>query len=150
MDSSYHLLDLIDKDKLEEFLEIFTEVTGVASIITEVNGYPITKPHNFRGLCGKYNRSTAEGIHKCYESDCYGGRETARLKKSLIYECLNAGLLDACAPIMVEGCHMASILCGQVLEKPIKTEVAVQRARSIGITDIEGYLKEVTKPKKSN
>ena len=82
MDSSYHLLDLIDKDKLEEFLEIFTEVTGIASIITEVNGRPITKAHNFKGLCGKYSRSTAEGIRKCYESDCYGGRETARLKKA--------------------------------------------------------------------
>ena len=145
MYQSYHLLDLIDKEKLEEFLEIFTEVTGVASIITEVNGCPITKPHNFRGLCGKYSRATAEGIRKCYESDSYGGRETARLRKSLIYECLNAGLLDACAPIMVEGHHLANILCGQVLEKPIKTEVAVQRARCIGVTDIEGYLKELKK-----
>ena len=145
MDRSYHLLDLIDKEKLEAFLVVFTDVTGVASIITEVDGCPITEPHNFRGLCKKYSRSTAEGIRKCYKSDSHGGRETARLRRCLIYKCLNAGLLDAAAPIMVEGYHLATILCGQVLEKPMKTEVAVQRARSIGITDIEGYLKEVRK-----
>lgn len=140
MKQSIHLLDLINRQKLEKILRIFTEITGVASIITEIDGRPITKPHNFRKLCLKYSRSTEKGRSKCYQSDSYGGRETARLKKCLIYECLNAGLLDSGAPIIVEGYHLANILCGQVLEKPIDRDTAIRRARSIDIVDIDGYL----------
>ncbi|GAJ10225.1 unnamed protein product, partial [marine sediment metagenome] len=66
-----------------------------------------------------------------------------RLKKCVMYDCLNAGLRDAASPIIVGENHLGNILCGQVLEKPIKTEIAVQRARAIEITDIEGYLEEL-------
>jgi len=145
MNKSIHLLHLIDREKLEKILSIFTEVTGVASIITEVDGRPITKPHNFRELCLKYSRATEKGRAKCYDSDSYGGRETARRKECLIYECLNAGLLDCGAPIIVEGYHLANILCGQVLEKPISKEQAIRRARSIDIEDIDGYLDALAK-----
>jgi PAS domain S-box-containing protein len=145
MNRSIHLLDLIEKEKLDLMLRDFTEVTGVASIITEVDGRPITKPHNFTSLCKNYCRSTQKGRRKCYESDSYGGRQTAMQKKCVIYQCLNAGLLDSGAPIIVEGYHLANVLCGQVVEKPIDTAVAVQRAHSIGITDIDGYLHEMRK-----
>lgn len=145
MNRSIHLLDLIEKEKLDLILRDFTEVTGVASIITEVDGRPITKPHNFTSLCKNYCRSTEKGRHKCYESDSYGGRQTAMQKKCVIYQCLNAGLLDSGAPIIVEGYHLANVLCGQVVEKPIDTEVAVQRALSIGITDLDGYLHDMRK-----
>ncbi len=145
MDRSVRLQDLIDKAKLEEILEAFTKVTGVASIITDADGSPITRPHNFTSLCKKYSRVTKEGRLKCYESDRYGGIETAKQKKCLIYQCLNAGLIDSGAPIIVEGYHIATILCGQVLERPMRTDIAIQRARSIGVTDIKGYLKELNK-----
>ena len=85
MNRAIHLLDVVEKEKLEKILNIFTEVTGVASIISEADGRPITKPCNFSGLCRKYSRSTTKGRRKCYDSDSYGGRETARLKKCLIY-----------------------------------------------------------------
>jgi len=145
MDRSIHLQDLIDKDRLEEILRAFTKVTGVASIITDMNGSPITEPHNFTSLCQKYSRFTEEGIRKCHESDRHLGRETARQKKCLIHQCLNAGLLDCAAPVIVEGYHLATILCGQILENPIETDIAIQRARRIGVTDIDGYLRELKK-----
>jgi len=143
MNQSLHLLDLISKEKLDEILCAFTEVTGIAAIISDADGQPITDPQNFTNLCQNYCRSTEKGRHKCCESDSYGGRKSARLKKSVIYSCLNAGLLDCGSPIIVGEKHLGNILCGQVLEKPIKEEVAIQRARSIEITDIEGYLKEL-------
>jgi ligand-binding sensor protein len=51
MKQSIHLLDLIKKEKLDDILRVFTEVTGVASIIADVDGQPITQPHNFSALC---------------------------------------------------------------------------------------------------
>ncbi|MBW1979605.1 MAG: PocR ligand-binding domain-containing protein [Deltaproteobacteria bacterium] len=138
-----HLLDLVDRQKLDQILKGFTSVTGVASIIADPDGWPITKPHNFTVLCQKYCRSTREGRHKCYQSDRFGGAESWRLGKPPIYSCLNAGLLDCAAPVIVEGYHLATILCGQVLEERLDVDLAVARARSIGITDIEGYLQEL-------
>ena len=139
------LLDLISKEKLDGLLGVFTGVTGVAAIIAHIDGTPITQQHNFSRICSRYCRSTTEGSRKCHESDRYGGLTSARLRKPHIYECLNAGLIDCAAPVIVEGFHLATILCGQVLESPLKSRVAVDRAKTIGITDIEGYLQELQK-----
>jgi PAS domain S-box-containing protein len=140
---SLHLLDLIEKSKLETILDAFTQATGVASIITDVDGTPITEPFNFSVLCREYCRVTLKGRHLCHKSDCYGGRESARTRKNVTYNCLNSGLLDSAAPIFVEGLHVANVLCGQVLDTPISPEVAKDRALNIGITDIDGYLREL-------
>lgn len=138
-----HLLDLVGRDKLEEILYSFTQATGVASIITEVSGEPITKPQNFTFLCSKFCRSTPEGMKRCCNSDRFGGREAARQKQFVIYNCLNAGLLDSAFPIIVEDYHIANVLMGQVLERPMDERAAIRKAKEIGITDIDGYLKEL-------
>ncbi len=143
MTQRIHLLDLVSTEKLDQILQGFTAVTGVASIIADPNGWPITQPHNFTPLCQRYCRSTREGRRKCYQSDRFGGLESARLGKPPIYSCLNAGLLDCAAPVLVEGYHLATVLCGQVLEEPLKADVAAERARSIGVMNIEGYLREL-------
>ncbi|MBW2238238.1 MAG: PocR ligand-binding domain-containing protein, partial [Deltaproteobacteria bacterium] len=142
---SIHLFDLIKQEKLDDILKVFTEVTGVASIIADVNGQPITKPHNFSVLCRNYCRSSKLGKQKCHESDSYGGKQSAKLKKRFIYKCLNAGLLDSASPIIVKNYHLATVLCGQVLDEPIPTSIVTERARSIGVRNIEGYLSEFEK-----
>ncbi|MBM9512634.1 sensor histidine kinase [Desulfogranum marinum] len=138
-----HLLDLISRDKLEEILYHFTQATGVASIITEINGEPITTPQNFTSLCSKFCRSTVEGVKRCHDSDSYGGQESARQRKFVIYKCLNAGLLDSAFPIVIDDMHLANVLMGQVLEKPMEKSVAIQKATEIGVEDIDGYLNEL-------
>jgi PAS domain S-box-containing protein len=135
------LLDLVNREKLERILCVFTEVTGVASIIADVDGRPITEPHNFTPFCLHFCRSTDQGRSKCHESDRHGGLESARSKKPYIYNCLNSGLIDCAAPVIVEGYHLATILAGQVLEGPISTQEARERARAIGIADTVGYLR---------
>jgi PAS domain S-box-containing protein len=143
--NSIHLLDLIKQEKLDDILKVFTEVTGVASIIADVNGQPITKPHNFSVLCRNYCRSSKLGKQKCHESDSYGGQQSAKLEKRFIYKCLNAGLFDSASPIIVKNYHLATVLCGQVLDEPVPTSIITERARSIGVSDIEGYLREFEK-----
>lgn len=145
MNQSIHLLDLINREKLDNILKVFTEVTGVASIIADVSGKPITQPHNFSVLCKTYCRSSELGRQKCHQSDSYGGQQSAALKRRFIYRCLNAGLLDSASPIIVKGYHLATVLCGQVLDKPVSTDTVYERARSIGVSDLEGYLIEFQK-----
>ena len=137
------LLNLIGEVDLEEILAVFTRAMGVASIITHVDGTPITKPHNFTRLCEEYCRATEKGRRKCHESDRYGGEESARKREPIIYTCLNAELIDCAAPVIVEGYHLATVLCGQVLEEPMEEEVARARALSLGVSDVSGYVKEM-------
>ncbi|MBI4776002.1 MAG: PocR ligand-binding domain-containing protein [Deltaproteobacteria bacterium] len=143
MHQPIQLLDLIDKEKLNRLLEVFTGVTGVASIIAHPDGTPTTEPHNFTRFCSNFCRSTPMGRSLCHKSDRHGGIVSARTRKPHIYNCLNAGLIDCAAPIIVEQYHLGTILCGQVLEKPMLAEVAAQRALRIGITDVDSYLAEL-------
>jgi len=141
MKYSDNLLSLFGGFDLEEILAVFTRATGVASIITHVDGTPITKPHNFTRLCEEYCRATEKGRRRCHESDRYGGEESARKREPVIYTCLNAELIDCAAPVIVEGHHIATVLCGQVLEEPMEEDVARARALSVDIPDISGYVK---------
>ena len=84
MSQPIHLLSLISKEKLDEIMRVFTAAAGVAAVITEVDGNPITETHNFTNLCHNYCRSTERGRQKCYESDSYGGRESGRLKRETV------------------------------------------------------------------
>jgi len=142
---SIHILDLIEKEKLDSILEAFTDATGVAAIISDTNGEPITEPYNFSNLCEKYCRATKKGINLCIKSDHYGGKQAADAKKQVIYYCQNAGLLDSAAPVFVEGIHLANILCGQVLDHELDKEESIKRAKSVDVEDIDGYLYELKK-----
>lgn len=135
------ILDLIDREVLEEIVRDFTKATRVASVLVDLNGLPITKEHNFSCLCKDYCRSTPEGRAKCYASDRFGGTEGIKLGKPFIYKCLNVGLMDSATPIIVEGYHVATLVMGQVLTKPIPVKAAVEAAGKIGITDIAGFLR---------
>ena len=143
MKSNFLLLNLISKERLDELVDRFTKATGVSCIVTNVEGTPITKPFNFTSFCSNFCRSTKEGQKRCHRSDQYGGNESAQQKKFIIYECFNAGLLDCASPIIVNDYHIATVLMGQVREKKIDTDVAIERAKAIGIKDIDGYLREL-------
>lgn len=134
------LLDLIEKDVLEEIVRDFTRATRVASVLVDIDGQPITREHNFCRLCRDFCRSTPEGRARCYASDRFGGEESRKTGKLSIYKCLNAGLMDCATPIIVEGYHVATLVMGQVLTKPLSLEEALESARTIGIEDVAGYL----------
>jgi len=142
---NFHVLDVIEKKKLDGILHGFTEVCGIASFIVDPDGQPISDEHRWTTLCSDYCRSTEEGRRRCYESDRYGGEMSAKLKKRFIYPCLNAGLIDCTSPIIVGKYHIGTFMCGQVLYKPIDEDLAIEHAREIGITDVEGYLKAIEK-----
>ena len=143
MPSDFHFLELIEKERLDEVLRGFTEITGISSFIVDPEGRPISDEHNWTRLCSDYCRSTEEGKRRCYESDQYGGAMSAKLKKRFIYPCLNAGLIDCTSPIIVGNYHIATFMCGQVLHKPVDETIAETHAHEIGIKDIQGYIQAI-------
>lgn len=140
MKQSLQLLDLIPKEKLDEILQAVNEACGIGSVIADTQGHPISSESNFSRFCKNYCRATEEGRNRCYHSDAYGGIMAMNHKEPYVYDCLNAGLVDCATPIIVEGHHLGNLNGGQVLEEPIPDEEAIERAKAIGIEDIDGYL----------
>lgn len=143
MKKTLNLLDLVDKETLDEILDAFNEVCGIGSVIADVEGRPLSGEKNFTKFCAKYCRGTESGRERCYASDAFGGEMSLKQQEPYVYNCLNAGLVDCATPIIVEGYHLANLNGGQVLEEPIPREIAIARAKAIGVEDIDGYLAEL-------
>ena len=106
------LPDLINIDDLQQLQDQFSNATGVASIITQPDGTPITEPSNFCRLCSEVIRKTDTGVHNCQHSDAALGAPCP--SGPIIQPCLSGGLMDAGASITVGGRHIANWLIGQV------------------------------------
>jgi len=145
MKQSLRLLDLIPKEKLDEILQAVNEACGIGSVIADTEGRPISSESNFSRFCMNYCRATEEGRLKCYASDAYGGAMALNCKEPYVYDCHNSGLVDCATPIIVEGQHLGNLNGGQVLEEPIPEDVAIERAKAIGIEDLDGYLQALRK-----
>jgi two-component system sensor histidine kinase VicK len=137
-----NLLDLIDKSTLDKIMTAYTKATGMGGSIYDPTGKILAGPYNFSDFCLKFCRGTSKGRKKCLASARFGAREAMRPDANAIYACLNAGLVDCSAPVIVEGQLIAVIVCGQVRTEDyeIDRDLAVHHAIAIGIRDISGYL----------
>lgn len=127
--SGLRFLDLFDLEEIQKIQDAFSDATGVASIITDARGKPITQPSNFCLLC-KLIRGTAKGRLNCYRSDAALGRMNPA--GPIIAPCLSGGLYDGGASICAGDEHIANWLIGQVRDETIDDERIVAYAREIG------------------
>jgi len=141
----YKFDELFNLDDMQHLQDSFSAATGVASIITDPDGKPITKPSGFCSLCSEIVRKTEKGCENCQLSDSIIGK----MKKDgiTIQRCLSSGLMDAGAGIAVNGRHIANWLIGQVLYEDSEIEELLPYADKIGIKR-EVYMKELMKVKR--
>ena len=137
--------DLFDVEEIQQIQDAFAESTGVASIITDVNGAPITRPSNFCRLCEKVIRCTDKGLKNCMHSDSVLGR--LHPDGAVLQPCLSGGLWDAGASICIGDQHIANWLIGQVLTKDADLDKMMDYGREIGAdeTQFGEALKDVTR-----
>ncbi|WP_243312739.1 PocR ligand-binding domain-containing protein [Fundidesulfovibrio agrisoli] len=132
----FELSSLFDMEELQSMQDAFALATGVASVITDTSGNPITRPSNFCRLCKDIIRKTELGRANCFKSDAVLGRYTpAGLN---VRRCLSSGLWDAGACIVVGGMHVANWLIGQVRTDPAGDEAILAYADALG-TDREAF-----------
>ncbi|UGV39704.1 PAS domain S-box protein [Methanococcoides orientis] len=125
------LLDIIDFEHLQKIQDAFSKAHGVASIITETDGNPITNPSNFCKIC-QIVRSTKDGEKNCQKSDMILGEKANKFRKPIYERCHSLGLTDSSAPIIVGGKHIANWLIGQVNVGKIDSKSIEKYARKIG------------------
>ncbi len=125
--------DLFNLEDIQRIQDDFSMATGVASIITQVDGTPITVPSNFCRLCNDVIRKTDKGYANCLRSDAALGQPNPQ--GPMIQLCMSGGLWDAGAGISVGGKHIANWLIGQVRDETQTEEKMLQYAREIGANE---------------
>ena len=137
------LTELIDPEILQKMQDSLSGYIGMASLIADENGTPITAGSNFTDFCMKLTRRSALGCSRCEECDRQGALKTLENGKPTVYHC-HAGLMDYAAPIMLEETFIGCIIGGQVLTNPLEEEDFRQTARELSI-DEETYVEAAKK-----
>ncbi len=111
--SRFTLSEIVDTSILQEIQDKFAEATGLAAVIVDPEGRPITKPSHFACFCN-YIRSCDEGFRRCMNCDDKSGRRATQDKRPVVYLC-HSGLTDLAAPIIVQDEYIGAFLAGQVV-----------------------------------
>ncbi|MGP4082562.1 sensor histidine kinase [Pseudalkalibacillus sp. R45] len=120
------LRDVVNVEVLQEIQKRFSDAMGLAVIIADQHGIPVTEPSNFTSFCMQI-RSSEEGSQRCVLSDRKVGQSAAEQEKPMMHYC-HSGLVDVAAPIILNGKYLGSVLCGQVLVKN-RDEILVDEIR---------------------
>lgn len=129
---NYHLTDLIDVETLQKVQNAFSDMSGIAAVITDVNGVAITKDSGGCDFCHKYIRSTEFGVRQCAECDKMGAARAANTKAACVYFC-HAGLVEFAAPIMAHGTTVGCIVGGQLLTIPLEEKHLREVGDKLGV-----------------
>lgn len=123
-------VELFDLEEIQHIQDAFSDMTGLASIITNPLGVPITRASNFCGLCQNVIRKTDKGLRNCMISDSEHGKVNP--EGPLMGPCLSGGLMCGGTSIMFGDQHMANWLIGQVLDEEADCEAMLAYGKTIG------------------
>lgn len=132
MDKEIQISDLIEVDILQRIQDAFAEMTGMASITTDVDGKPVTKPSNFTTFCMEHIRNSTIGCMRCEQCDKTGAMKTLLSGEPVTYVC-HAGLVDYAAPIMAGNTLVGCIIGGQIQTKKLSHEDVEHVAKGLKI-----------------
>jgi PAS domain S-box-containing protein len=130
--------DLFDINEVQKIQDAFCDATGVASLILEPDGTPITKPSNFCFLCNDIVRKNERGSQNCTYSDVELGKKSGAGPS--VQRCLSSGLWDGGTSIQIGNKTIARWLVGQVRDESFDLDEMTKYADEIG-TDKEAYRK---------
>jgi len=110
------LLNFVDIEVMNGILEALTETTNLMANIVDVDGRSIFSRDSFDKCCSfcKHIYSMEGGLERCRGAYKRYGKQAAIFGEPTIFRC-PAGLVEWAAPIIVDGEHLGSVICGQVL-----------------------------------
>jgi len=109
------LSEVVDEKLLQRILYSFVEATGLRVSIVDVEGRRQIAPENTEDcpFC-LLIRGTQKGLERCQKSCARAGNQAAQFGVPYIFRC-HAGLVKWAAPLVIDGMHWGTIICGQVL-----------------------------------
>jgi LytS/YehU family sensor histidine kinase len=112
---------------LQGIQDKFADATGLAAVIVNREGIPVTKPSNFTSFCTTV-RLCNKGFQKCKLSDSQGGINAKERGRPAPFVCEH-GLIDVAAPIILENSFIGTILCGQIISEEEGREKTFARVK---------------------
>src|ERR1035437_1619252 len=131
--------DIFNLEEIQRMQDLFSDATGVSSMITSPDGTPITQPSNFCRLC-QLVRETEKGMANCIKSDASNCSNLSTEKQ--LKPCLSVGLIDIGVRITVHGIHLANWLIGQVRNEETNVQKMLDYGDEIGVNKDE-FLKAI-------
>ena len=128
--SGLQFQDLFDLEEIQCIQDAFADATGVASLITDPEGRPITRPSRFTSFCNLV-RSSPKGRERCRQSDLVIGLGNSA--DPIWGACLSGGLIDGGTVISIGERPIASWLVGQVIENEPDEKWLRLFAQEIGV-----------------
>ncbi|MCG8580209.1 MAG: PocR ligand-binding domain-containing protein [Bacteroidales bacterium] len=128
------LLDVFELEQLQKMQDAFSFATGISSLITDVNGGPITKMSFSNRICEKV-RSTEKGQKMCIKSARELGERAKKVLRPVSSPCQSCGFIDAASPIIVDGKHIGNWLIGQVRPNDLDVKHLLEYTRSLNLDD---------------
>ncbi|MGA4670678.1 PocR ligand-binding domain-containing protein [Propionibacteriaceae bacterium Y1923] len=110
---------MIPLEHLQQVQDQFTMAMGLAAILVDYRGKPVTSASGFTDFCSTM-RESAEGRAGCYSCDAHGGLQAAIRGDSHMYLC-HTGLVDFSIPLMAGDEYLGAMLCGQIRMEPDET-----------------------------
>ena len=130
--------DFFKLEELQTIQDLFADATGVASVITHLDGTPITKPSNFCRLCESIVRQTPKGCKNCMKSDAVLSAQSNSLPS--VQTCTSVGLMESSTQIIVHGVPVANWIIGQVRTPELDKVRMEQYAKEIG-ANVDDFMK---------
>ncbi len=133
---NYSLTDIFNLNDLQVLQDAFAMANGIASTIVDVKGQAITRPSNHSKVCTLI-RQTKKGLENCKLSGRTLGLMSLVKNKPCYFKCQSVGFIDASAPIIIGGVHMANWLIGQNWIGDVDENRIIAYAREIGAEEDE-------------
>jgi len=134
--------ELVDIQSVRRMLTCFHKATNVSSAVYEKDGTKLATS-GWDSVCINFHRRDPRTRRRCIESDTILVNSMLYGRKYVVYRCKN-GLMDAVAPVMVRGEHVANVFSGQVFFEKPDLEWFKKQARDFGFVESQ-YLEALSK-----
>ena len=125
------LTDFMSTEYLQNVQDVFADTCNVVSLITDMNGVPLTRLSNGCEVC-TIICGTDTGAAKCGMSGWIFREEGSKRMNHPCAACLGMGFVIGSAPICVGGRHIADWHIGQIQPTAVTAESVAEYARESG------------------
>ncbi|MCY6354658.1 MASE3 domain-containing sensor histidine kinase [Clostridium sp. ZS2-4] len=138
----YKVTNIIDIEKIEKLMSDFYAITKIPYGLLDLEGN-ILSGIGWQDICTKFHRANPVSEVRCRRSDkSVVNRLNEKREEYYMYKCPN-GIMEAVAPIIVEGEHIANLFCGHFFLEESDEEYFRKQAVEFGY-DVDAYLEALS------
>lgn len=135
----YPFQDLVDLNKIQQMLNIFSRFAGVNIAVFDGRGSVLPEA-GWQKICSQFHQNNSICAEMCRNS--YKQINVFDEGKDLNIDTCPNGLIHMTAPVIIQGEHVATVLASQFLLATPELEAFRVRAREYGF-DVDEYIKAV-------